>query len=144
MARVHSGKAHAISSEGMATWAYAGVDIRTCSRDLRSFCPVRVTLDWFHLRRRCCELPGMGAGTCHLECAPACARRSERDVHEKRLPWARTTGARCAIDLECIWTIPVEPPGDALCLWLRRQGGQTKKGVRTILGRSERRGGAAI
>jgi hypothetical protein len=36
-----------------------GVDIRTCARDLLSFCTVTVILDWFHLRKRCCELLSM-------------------------------------------------------------------------------------
>lgn len=36
-----------------------GVDIRSCASRLLPFCAPTVILDWYHLRKHCCELPGM-------------------------------------------------------------------------------------
>ena len=62
--RIPEGSEKALATEPDAESAAClsldgGVDIRTCVRDLLSFCPVTVIFDWFHPLKRCRELPGM-------------------------------------------------------------------------------------
>lgn len=68
-----------------------GVDIRTCSRDLLSFCPVTVMLDWYHLRKRCNELLSMALRGGKKN------RPMQYEVKRRlfRMLWAGNVGAAC-------------------------------------------------
>ena len=69
-----------------------GVDIRACVRDLLSFCPVTVILDWFHLRKRCSELISMALKGGKTN------RPMQYEVKRRlfRMLWAGNVEAACA------------------------------------------------
>lgn len=68
-----------------------GVDIRSCASRLLPFCSPTVILDWYHLRKHCCELLSMA-----LKGGKA-NRPMQYEVKRRlfRMLWAGNVGAAC-------------------------------------------------